>query len=278
MSHSSQLKHSNLVNLIEVFRRKRKLHLVFEYCDHTVLNELDRHPRGWFIEWCNSTVLSLQCIHRDVKPENILITKHQVIKLCDFGFARILTGPCDYYTDYVATRWYRAPELLVGDTQYGPPVDVWAIGCLFAELLSGTPLWPGKSDMDQLYLIIKTLGDLIPRHQQVFSNNQFFCGVSIPEPQQMVTTSFASFISGCLRMDPSERLTCEQLLQHPYFDSLRERNESTSRQQDRSGNKRTRLPRRHYLPQLTSSGFFPALDNKRYYNNLRKFNYHLPNI
>ena len=69
-------------------------------------------------------------------------------------------GPCDYYTDYVATRWYRAPELLVGDTQYGPAVDVWALGCVFAELLSGIPLWPGKSDMDQLYLIRKTLGEL----------------------------------------------------------------------------------------------------------------------
>lgn len=68
-------------------------------------------------------------------------------------------GPCDYYTDYVATRWYRAPELLVGDTQYGPPVDVWAIGCVFAELLSGIPLWPGKSDMDQLYQIRRTLGE-----------------------------------------------------------------------------------------------------------------------
>lgn len=67
-------------------------------------------------------------------------------------------GPSDYYTDYVATRWYRSPELLVGDTQYGPPVDVWAIGCVFAELLSGLPLWPGKSDVDQLYLIRKTLG------------------------------------------------------------------------------------------------------------------------
>ncbi|XP_062296122.1 cyclin-dependent kinase-like 1 isoform X2 [Scomber scombrus] len=289
-----QLKHANLVNLIEVFRRKRKLHLVFEYCDHTVLNELDRHPRGVpeqlvkSITWQTLQAVNFchkqNCIHRDVKPENILITKHQVIKLCDFGFARILTGPCDYYTDYVATRWYRAPELLVGDTQYGPPVDVWAIGCVFAELLSGIPLWPGKSDMDQLYLIRKTLGDLIPRHQQVFSNNQFFSGVSIPEPQDM----------GCLRMDPSERLTCEQLLQHPYFDSLREKSEGASREQDRSGNKRTRLPRKHlptgvssclyeesvlqYLPQLTGSSIFPALDNKKYYNNLRKFNYHLPNI
>lgn len=64
----------------------------------------------------------------------------------------------DEYTDYVATRWYRAPELLVGDTTYGFPVDVWAIGCVFAELITGQPLWPGKSDLDQLYLIRKTLG------------------------------------------------------------------------------------------------------------------------
>lgn len=73
-------------------------------------------------------------------------------------------GPEDDYTDYVATRWYRAPELLVGDTQYGPPVDVWALGCVFAELLHGNPLWPGKSDVDQLYLIRKTLGTLIRSH------------------------------------------------------------------------------------------------------------------
>ena len=70
----------------------------------------------------------------------------------------ISAGPGDEYTDYVATRWYRAPELLVGDTQYGPPVDVWAIGCVFAELLSGQALWPGRSDVDQLYLIKRSLG------------------------------------------------------------------------------------------------------------------------
>lgn len=79
---------------------------------------------------------------------------------CSLSNVTLLSaGPCDYYTDYVATRWYRAPELLVGDTQYGPPVDVWAIGCVFAELLSGIPLWPGKSDMDQLYQIRRTLGE-----------------------------------------------------------------------------------------------------------------------
>ncbi|XP_067277002.1 cyclin-dependent kinase-like 1 isoform X1 [Pseudorasbora parva] len=294
-----QLKHPNLVNLMEVFRRKRKLHLVFEYCDHTVLNELDRYPRGvpehmvksiiWqtlqAVNFCHKQ----NCIHRDVKPENILITKHQVIKLCDFGFARILTGPCDYYTDYVATRWYRAPELLVGDTQYGPPVDVWAVGCVFAELLSGAPLWPGKSDVDQLYLIRKTLGELIPRHQQVFSTNQFFSGVCVPEPQEMeplelrypnLSYQALSLMKGCLRMDPAERLSCEQLLEQPYFDSLREENESVTRELDRK--RRIRQPRKHlppgYLPQLASSTVFPAVENRRYNNNLRKFNCHLPNI
>lgn len=119
-------------------------------------------------------------IHRDVKPENILVCKNGVVKLCDFGFARMLSkshklcnylpddtiythsaGPGGEYTEYVATRWYRAPELLVGDTQYGPPVDVWAIGCLFAELLTGQPLWPGKSDVDQIYQLRKSLGDFV---------------------------------------------------------------------------------------------------------------------
>ena len=85
------------------------------------------------------------------------------VKLCDFGLTRSLCQTQEdagnpTLTEYVATRWYRAPELLVGDTQYGPPVDVWALGCVFAELLNGNPLWPGRSDVDQLYLIRKTLG------------------------------------------------------------------------------------------------------------------------
>nr|CAB3229502.1 cyclin-dependent kinase-like 1 [Phallusia mammillata] len=236
-----QLKHNNLVNLIEVFRRKRKLHLVFEYCDHTVLNELDKNVHGvpeqqvkrivWQVLQAVNFCHQHNCIHRDVKPENILITKQGVIKLCDFGFARILTGPGDDYTDYVATRWYRAPELLVGDTQYGPPVDVWAVGCVFAELLCGQALWPGKSDVDQLYLIQRTLGDLIPRHKQIFSTNQFFHGLTIPEPDTReplekrypnTNAQALHFMKACLHMDPSARSTCEELLEHSYFDSFRE--------------------------------------------------------
>ncbi|KAE8586482.1 hypothetical protein XENTR_v10021679 [Xenopus tropicalis] len=296
-----QLKHPNLVNLLEVFRRKRKLHLVFEYCDHTVLHELDKYPRGVpehlvkSITWQTLQAVNFchkhHCIHRDVKPENILITRHSVIKLCDFGFARLLTGPSDYYTDYVATRWYRAPELLVGDTQYGPPVDVWAIGCVFAELLSGIPLWPGKSDVDQLYLIRKSQGDLIARHQQVFSTNQFFSGVSIPDPENMeplelrfpnISSQALGLMKGCLHMDPAKRLACQQLLDHPYFDSIRDEGDGVT-DSERLSRKQTRLHRKYipglqHLPQLTSSNILPALESKKCYANTRKFNYRFPNI
>ncbi|XP_064622143.1 cyclin-dependent kinase-like 1 isoform X3 [Lineus longissimus] len=234
-----QLKHPNLVNLIEVFRRKKRLNLVFEYVDHTVLNELDRYTRGvpelltkriiWqtiqAVKFCHMH----NCIHRDVKPENILITKAGVVKLCDFGFARLLTGPGDEYTDYVATRWYRAPELLVGDTQYGPPVDIWAIGCVLAELFTGQALWPGRSDVDQLYLIKKTLGDLLPRHKDVFTQNSFFQGLVVPETgileplEEKFPNSCSqalSLLQGCFAMDPAQRLTCDDLLAHPYFDQV----------------------------------------------------------
>ena len=77
------------------------------------------------------------------------------------NYDSIFLDTSEMYTDYVATRWYRSPELLVGDTQYGPPVDVWAVGCVLAELITGEALWPGRSDIDQLYLIRKTIGRVI---------------------------------------------------------------------------------------------------------------------
>lgn len=88
-----------------------------------------------------------------------MISKSGVVKLCDFGFARLMAQPGEVYTDYVATRWYRAPELLVGDTKYGRAVDIWAVGSLVSELLTGEPLFPGESDIDQLYHIIKCFGE-----------------------------------------------------------------------------------------------------------------------
>ncbi|PWA22365.1 hypothetical protein CCH79_00018232, partial [Gambusia affinis] len=255
-----QLKHVNLVNLLEVFRRKRRLHLVFEFCEQTVLNELDKHPQGVpeaqlkSIVWQTLQAVNFchkhNCIHRDVKPENILLTKSGVIKLCDFGFARILS-------------------------KYGPPVDVWAVGCVFAELLSGNPLWPGKSDVDQLYLIRKTLGDLIPHHQQIFRSNVFFSGVNIPEPDTMeplerrfcgASPQALTVMKSCLVMDPSLRMSCGELLELPYFQD--EAGNHWGREVERPGRRHDKASRRRqagvqYFPQLPHSNVSPAPDVKK---------------
>lgn len=166
-----------------------------------------------------------------MKPENILLTRDCVVKLCDFGFARSLVAG-QQLTDYVATRWYRAPELLVGDTNYSQPVDVWAIGCVIAELIRGEPLWPGKSDVDQLHLIRCTLGQLSARHLAVFRSNQYFAGVSLPELPggqssglraklpAPVDEAALDLLRQSLHKEPAARPTAEAMLRHPYFDRL----------------------------------------------------------
>ncbi|PIK48275.1 putative cyclin-dependent kinase-like 2 [Apostichopus japonicus] len=231
-----QLRHENLVNLIEVFRRKKRLYLVFEFVDHTILDELERYPSGldeqtvrkclWQvlkgIEFCHVHNI----IHRDIKPENILVSKSGIVKLCDFGFARTIAGPGEIYTDYVATRWYRAPELLVGDTNYGKAVDVWAVGCLQAEMLTGEPLFPGDSDIDQLYHIIKCFGNLIQRHKEVFMKNPLFVGMRLPEVRNVeplerrfphLTALSITVMKSCLHLDPDQRPSCDQILRHEFF-------------------------------------------------------------
>ncbi|XP_075397671.1 cyclin-dependent kinase-like 3 isoform X4 [Tenrec ecaudatus] len=124
-----QFRHENLVNLIEVFRQKKKIHLVFEFIDHTVLDELQHYCHGLESKRLRKYLFQIlraieflhnnNIIHRDIKPENILVSQSGITKLCDFGFARTLAAPGDIYTDYVATRWYRAPELVLKDTTYG---------------------------------------------------------------------------------------------------------------------------------------------------------------
>jgi serine/threonine protein kinase len=166
-------------------------------------------------------------IHRDIKPENLLVSRNGTLKLCDFGFARTLAGPGARYTDYVATRWYRGPELLTGDTAYGKPVDVWAIGCMLPEMASGAPLFPGESDIDQLFHIMRCFGNLPPRLMEVFRSNPLFIGIKLPENVTTVESlekrfphwdeDQLSFMKNCLKYEPEARCTCAELMHHPYF-------------------------------------------------------------
>ena len=188
------LKHQNIVSLLEIFRRKAKLYLVFDFVEHTVLEELERKSGGLdslqvkkimyqlliALRHCHSN----NVVHRDIKPENLLVTSQGVLKLCDFGFARSLNSQSGCYTDYVSTRWYRAPELLVGDTRYGKQVDIWSCGCLLAELLTGIPLFPGESDIDTLQKIMKLCGNKLPsKHVQAFYSNPLYEGVEVRNNQ-----------------------------------------------------------------------------------------------
>lgn len=100
----------------------------------------------------------MEVVHRDIKPENLLVTKDDVVKLCDFGFARTLVSEGASLTNYVATRWYRSPELLVTPV-YGKKVDLWAAGCIMAEMIDGQALFPGDNLVDQIDCIQKVLGN-----------------------------------------------------------------------------------------------------------------------
>ncbi|XP_066199787.1 cyclin-dependent kinase-like 3 [Saccopteryx leptura] len=183
-----QFHHENLVNLIEVFRQKKKIHLVFEFIDHTVLDELQHYCHGLASKRLRKYLFQIiraieylhnnNIIHRDIKPENILVSQSGITKLCDFGFSRTLAVPGDIYTDYVATRWYRAPELVLKDTSYGKPVDIWALGCVVIEMATGNPFLPSSSDLDLLHKIV---------------------------------------LKACLQIDPAERISATDLLHHEYF-------------------------------------------------------------
>ncbi|XP_046873469.1 cyclin-dependent kinase-like 2 [Hypomesus transpacificus] len=237
-----QLQHVNLVRLLGVFRRRRRVFLVFEFVERNLLEELEQNPCGLGQErarrYLYQTLRALcfchqhHILHRDVKPENLLVSEGGVVKLCDFGFARTLAEGAEY-TEYVATRWYRPPELLVGDTLYGKPVDVWAAGCVCVEMLTGEPLFPGDSDIDQLYHIIRCFGNLTPRHQEVFHQNPVFSGLVLPQVPPVPLASHTplqlrypalpwqavDLTQKCLQMDPDSRSSCSDLMLHQLFTS-----------------------------------------------------------
>lgn len=133
---------------------------------------------------------------------------------------------CNWLSDYVSTRWYRSPELLVGDNSYGKPVDMWAIGCMVAEMLTGNPLFAGESDLDQLGLIVRCFGNLTPRMTDLMANNPLFVGVKTPQCDEVesleqrfpdMDPDALKLMKSCLAYEPLQRAACSELLQQRYF-------------------------------------------------------------
>ncbi|XP_062443714.1 cyclin-dependent kinase-like 3 [Rhea pennata] len=231
-----QFHHENMVNLIDVFRQKKRIHLVFEFVDHTILDELQHYCRGLDNKRLKKYLFQIlraveylhnnNVIHRDIKPENILVSQSGITKLCDFGFARTLATPGDVYTDYVATRWYRAPELVLKDRTYGKPVDIWALGCMMIEMATGNPYLRSSSDLDLLHKIVTKVGSLTPHLQSIFIRSPVFSGMVLPEVQHpknarkkypQLTALLADMVHACLQINPDDRISCSDLLRHDYF-------------------------------------------------------------
>ncbi|XP_007439333.1 cyclin-dependent kinase-like 5 isoform X1 [Python bivittatus] len=243
------LKQENIVELKEAFRRRGKLYLVFEYVEKNMLELLEEMPNGVppekvksyiyqlikAIHWCHKNDI----VHRDIKPENLLISHNDILKLCDFGFARNLSeGSNANYTEYVATRWYRSPELLLG-APYGKSVDMWSVGCILGELSDGQPLFPGESEIDQLFTIQKVLGPLPAEQMKLFYSNPRFHGLRFPAVNhpQSLERRYLGILSGVLldlmknllKLDPADRYLTEQCLNHPSFQTQRLLDRSPSR-------------------------------------------------
>ena len=235
-----RLHHPNVVEFQDAFRRKGNLFLVFEFVEKNLLELLQEHPNGLepnlirhlIYQLCKSIkyLHEQNIIHRDIKPENLLITDKMESKLCDFGFARLITDTNDKLTDYVATRWYRAPELLLSEGKYGKEVDYWAIGCIMGELVDGNPLFPGENELDQIHCIQKVLGNLTDKQEEMFYNNPLFSGrnlLNITKPETLekrylgkFSKKAISFMKGLLALDPKKRLNGNTVFKHAYLEKL----------------------------------------------------------
>lgn len=268
------LKQENIVDLKEAFRRRGKLYLVFEYVEKNMLELLEASPNGVAPEKVLSYVYQLvkavhwchvnNVIHRDIKPENLLIGKNDVLKLCDFGFARpvSLTSHDSVYTDYVATRWYRSPELLLG-LKYDKGVDIWSIGCILGELSDGQPLFPGESEIDQLFTIQKVLGPLPPNQLKVLFSSHRFNGLKFPtmsHPKTLEKLYFSvinsitlDFMANVLIMDPAKRYDSYRCLEHPAFNIPRLKDKSLETFLDSTRNASLRINKRKSTSRHNSS-------------------------
>lgn len=231
--------HDNIVRLLGIIRahNNRDLYLVFEYMEtdlHAVIKAKilqSIHKQFIFYQLLKALkyIHSADLIHRDLKPSNLLINSECIIKVADFGLARSVAqkddGKDPIVSDYVATRWYRAPEILLGSQSYNKAVDMWSAGCILAELISGKVLFTGKSTANQIELIIELLGR--PSNEEVESLGSPLAWNILANITTQKTKSFTQIFSSegkdaldllrkLLAFSPSQRITVEDALKHPY--------------------------------------------------------------
>ena len=246
-------KHENIVKLIEAFVNKGYLYLVFEYAEKNLLQLIEEKPKGLNQELIRSFIYQIckavsylhkkNIIHRDIKPENILIKDDSKIELCDFGFARKMkinekSNTYEKMTDYMATRWYRAPELILGQGNYGPEIDFWSIGCLIGEMATGEAMFPGDNQINQLEYIIKLIGNLPDNLVKFYNDNPNFninklFTVDKPETlekkyEKYLIPDAIDFMKGLLELDPKKRLNAETVFEHKYFECYKKNERNTN--------------------------------------------------
>lgn len=232
------LAHPNIVQLFDVVDANKHLYLVFEFLQQDLKKLLDSVKGGLeqpLVKSYLSQLLKaisfchLRCVlHRDLKPQNLLIDGEGHIKLADFGLARTIGLPVRTYTHEVVTLWYRAPEVLLGSKLYTCALDIWSLGCIFAEMGTRRALFPGDSEIDQLFRIFRMLGTpdetIWPGVSQLTDYTSRFPKW---EPSSIgdVLSSFdddaKDLISKLLTYDPNQRITARKALCHSYFKGVK---------------------------------------------------------
>eukprot|EP00771_Trimastix_marina_P001017 gnl/Trimastix_PCT/2061.p1 GENE.gnl/Trimastix_PCT/2061~~gnl/Trimastix_PCT/2061.p1 ORF type:complete len:607 (-),score=124.25 gnl/Trimastix_PCT/2061:123-1943(-) len=236
------LRNENIISLRNVLKadNDRDLYLVFEYMDtdlHVVIrsNILEPIHKQYVIYQCVKALKymhSANLLHRDMKPSNLLLNAECLVKVADFGLARLLSTlesshtPNPVLTDYVATRWFRAPEILLGSTRYTTGVDMWSVGCIMGEMLAGKPLFQGNSTMNQLDRIIELTGR--PNQEDIESIQSPFAATlleSLPpsQPKNLAemfpdaSEDALDFLRRLLQFNPNKRPSATEALEHPYL-------------------------------------------------------------
>ncbi|XP_005398890.1 PREDICTED: serine/threonine-protein kinase MAK isoform X2 [Chinchilla lanigera] len=229
-----KLNHVNVIKLKEVIRENNHLYFIFEYMKENLYQLMkDRNklfPESVIRNIMYQILQGLAFIHkhgffhRDMKPENLLCMGPELVKIADFGLARELRSQPPY-TDYVSTRWYRAPEVLLRSSVYSSPIDVWAVGSIMAELYTLRPLFPGTSEVDEIFKICQVLGTPRksdwPEGYQLASSMNFRFPQCVPINLKTLIPNASSeaihLMMEMLNWDPKKRPTASQALKHPYF-------------------------------------------------------------